>query len=172
MKKCLILVDCDGTLTDGTVNSKGKGRRFSVIDGYVNNILANFSRMYEVSFIIAVVTNSFSSDIEKRCNHLRWEYRPTRDKESLTRSLVKDIDPAYVVAFGDDLPDLGMFRFASLYGTPNKSIIAKKHNDTLEDLYITEAVGGQGAFREFVEGHVLYRMSFTEAIISNTKPSN
>ena len=147
--RCLIL-DVDGTLTDGKVNISDSGelfKSFDIKDGYaIKNILTQFG-------ILPVVITARTSNITQiRCEELNIAhcYQGVADKlafveNQLLQELNLTLDNiAYV---GDDLPDLPCMKQCAVKGCPADAV---KEVKELCD-FISVKTGGNGAVREFVE---------------------
>lgn len=145
----LIILDVDGTLTDGKLYYSPSGemmKAFNVKDGYA------IKKALNVGKIIVVATARESKIVEFRCNELGITelYQNVSDKMQLFNELIEkyNLDPKTEVAYiGDDLVDYLPMRSCGMKGAPK--------NATYEILdiadFISSKVGGEGAVREFIE---------------------
>jgi len=147
----LVLTDCDGVLTDGSVYYSEAGeslRRFSVRDGM------GVERLRRAGIGTAIVSREPSANIARRAEKLGLPhlFLGVRDKAAhLPRILAETglelADLAYV---GDDVNDLEILTAVGeqgLTGAPADAmpeVLAVCH-------YLCAARGGAGAFREFAE---------------------
>ena len=141
--KHLLVTDCDGCMTDGTVNAEGGGRRFSTFDGYINDL--------ELDIKVAVVTHRHNEDIATRCDMLGWEYS-YGDKVHWLSVLEAKYCPRFTFAFGNDTSDKDMLLRADLAGCPPNA------HDDIKNIcdIVTTRKGGEGAVREFLEKAIEY----------------
>jgi 3-deoxy-D-manno-octulosonate 8-phosphate phosphatase (KDO 8-P phosphatase) len=147
----LVLTDCDGVLTDGTVYVSELGealKRFSLRDGM------GVERLRAAGIETAIVTRERSPIVARRAEklRLRLHFEGVLDKAAeLPRILAaagcgKD-EVAYI---GDDVNDLGILREVGRQGLTGSPF------DALEPVpravhHVCRARGGEGAFREFAE---------------------
>ena len=146
----LVLSDCDGVLTDGTVYVSGRGealKRFSLRDGM------GVERLRGLGIETAILTRERSPIVARRAEKLGAHlFEGVRDKrEELPRILVQSCATLAEVAYiGDDVNDLGVLEeiaHEGLTGAPadaQPSVLDAAH-------YRCQASGGLGAFREFAE---------------------
>jgi 3-deoxy-D-manno-octulosonate 8-phosphate phosphatase (KDO 8-P phosphatase) len=147
----LIVFDCDGVLTDGSIYVDDHGhetKRFYVRDGFAMKIAST------LGLKVAVMTGRGSRSVAMRMNELGIEHymQKVSDKGKALESLCAKIGitPKEAAFVGDDLIDMpAMVRcglpIAVADAAPEVRDIAQ---------YITNAKGGQGAAREAVE-HIL-----------------
>ena len=100
---------------------------------------------------IVVVSGRDCPAVKKRLAQLGIEeqYMGSLHKEAIAGKILseKNLRPQEVAAFGDDLPDLGLFKHARISFAPPgaRPEIIQAAN------YVTKAAGGAGAFREIAE---------------------
>lgn len=147
----LVLSDCDGVLTDGTVYVGEQGealKRFSLRDGM------GVERLRDAGIGTAIVTRERSPIVARRAEKLRLPhlFEGVLDKAAeLPRILAAGGCGIDEVAYiGDDLNDLGI-----LEEVRNRGLTAAPF-DALEPVaaavhHVCRARGGEGAFREFAE---------------------
>ena len=148
----LIISDVDGVWTDGSIYIGNNHtqlplevKKFSVLDG-VGVAMAKAAKIN-----IALISGRYSRATEIRAKELKIKevYNGSLNKLPVYENLKKkykliDSQIAYV---GDDLIDISVMKKV---GFP---ISVANGNDKVKDLsvYITNASGGQGAFREALE---------------------
>lgn len=149
-KKIKVLVlDVDGTLTDGKVYIADTGelfKGFNIKDGLgIHDILP------KLNIVPVVITGRKSRILEIRCKEIGIEhlYQGVGDKVSVLSSFLEEShltfeECAYI---GDDINDLECMELAAAVGCPADAVDAvKKAAD-----YISTRNGGDGAVREFIE---------------------
>lgn len=149
-KKISILVmDVDGTLTDGKIHIASTGelfKSFYVKDGYgIHNILP------EYGIIPVIITGRMSEIVAYRARELgiRFLYQDVKDKVKIIQDVVSEmaISLDRVACIGDDLNDLAMMRLCGICGCPADAVPeVQKVCD-----YVCKNSGGHGAVREFIE---------------------
>jgi 3-deoxy-D-manno-octulosonate 8-phosphate phosphatase (KDO 8-P phosphatase) len=147
----LVLTDCDGVLTDGTVYVSEHGealKRFSLRDGM------GVERLREAGIETAIVTRERSPIVARRAEKLRLPhlFEGVLDKAAdLPRILAAaGCGPDEVAYIGDDVNDLGIL------GEVGREGLTAAPFDALETVadavhHVCRARGGEGAFREFAE---------------------
>jgi len=144
----MIIMDVDGTLTDGTLMVLPDGeelKSYHVKDG-TGILLAIL-----VGLKTAIITGKISKSLEKRAEKLRITelYQGILDKkrvllEILGKHNLKEDQVAYI---GDDLGDLEVMKSVGLSGAvADAHPEIKKHSH-----FICTHPGGRGAVREFIE---------------------
>ena len=155
MKNIKILVmDVDGTLTDGKIYMGPCGevfKRFDIKDGYGIGILL---KKYEI--IPAIITGRSSNIVLNRCKELGIKeiHQDCMDKKTKLLDLASkyglQINSSGVLQgcayIGDDLIDLPCMQISEFSGCPSD---ATREIKEVSD-YICEAKGGEGAVREFI----------------------
>ena len=145
----LLLMDCDGVMTDGSVYLSADGEAMKVFnakDGYGLSVWNKSGRMS------GVITGRGAEDIlNRRASEVGMKYVRTRakDKVSVLREIIEDADVSLeeTAFIGDDLLDLPVLR---LVGFP--AAVADAVSEVREAaLFVTEARGGRGAVRELID---------------------
>ena len=148
-----IIIDVDGTLTDGKLHLSGNGelfKSFDVKDGYaIKHILPAHG------IVPVVMTGRESAIVSLRCQELGVEhvFQGSVDKivtmESIANILhISENDGKYNIAYiGDDLIDLPCMKKSKLVGCPADAANEVKQ---VSD-FISCRCGGDGAVREFIE---------------------
>ena len=144
----LLLMDCDGVLTDGRLYFTESGETMKVFHVRDGQGLVDWHRK---GFDSGIISGRNSEIVKKRATELGIKYVKTG-----SRNKVKDFEEILAdakvsreeVAFvGDDLPDIDVLR---LVGLP--IAVADAESEVLrESAYITRAKGGLGAIREVTD---------------------
>ncbi len=144
----LALFDVDGVLTDGSIQIDSAGeeiKTFNTHDGHGIRLLQHNGIQ------VGVITGRASKALEHRMQDLeiKYVYQSCKDKFSTYQKLLSDLslDEEQVSFVGDDIVDLQiMSRCGFAVAVANAHEFVKQHAD-----WVTTAVGGNGAVREFCE---------------------
>ena len=142
----MIVLDVDGTLTDGSIYVLDSGeemKRFHVKDGMA------IARLRRQGYVFGFLSGSKSARaIEKRAYDLGVDYvyvGPDDKQEVLTAWLKRaNVTPEDVLYMGDDLNDLSIMRYCGLSACPADAAAPVQQ---LADI-VTERRGGEACFRE------------------------
>lgn len=155
MKAKYLILDVDGTLTDGKIYMGQQGEMFKAFD------IKDGCGIYDIfpshGGTVIVITARNSEIVNRRCEELKIEhlYQGVRDKAGKMRELAdlfsletnesgefKDV--AYM---GDDIIDLPIMRLCEYKGAPANAVdaVLKTAN------FVATRKGGDGAVREFIE---------------------
>ncbi|MBE6677741.1 MAG: 3-deoxy-D-manno-octulosonate 8-phosphate phosphatase [Ruminococcaceae bacterium] len=149
MKIKMLVMDVDGTLTDGCIYISPTGeafKAFNVKDGYaIAHILPT------VGAIPVIITGRKSDIVSLRCKELGIThcYQGVSDKLSVLKELALEIGAVseQIAYIGDDINDLDCIRFCGFTACPSDAADeVKKVVD-----YVCKNQGGKGAVREFIE---------------------
>lgn len=149
MKMKLLVMDVDGTLTDGRIYVGAQGeamKAFDVKDGYaIAHILP------QLGITPVILTGRSSAIVAQRARelHITQLYQGVSDKLTALKSLVEaqGIGAEETAYIGDDLNDLDCIRFCGITACP-----ADASAELLESVdYVCRSCGGRGAVREFIE---------------------
>lgn len=141
----LLILDCDGVLTDGKIYFTHHGEEmigFNVLDGYGIVLLR------QTHIHIAVISGRDTPAVFHRLTQLKiphiflGQLEKTTAFESLLKQL--QITPDEVAYMGDDLPDIEVMQKVGLPVAVQNAMPAVKKIATL----CTEKKGGEGAVRE------------------------
>ncbi len=144
----LLLMDCDGVLTDGRLYFSANGEElkvFNVKDGQ------GIVSWHKAGFISGIISGRDSSIVNKRATELGISHirQGSRDKTQCFAEILKEenISEDEVAFIGDDIGDIDLLK---IVGFP----VAVA--DAVEDIsafviYKTKAKGGYGAVRELVD---------------------
>ena len=145
----LIVLDVDGTLTDGKITYSNSGeeiKSFDVADGLAIAVWTkNFGKK------AAIITGRNSSIVEKRAKELNIThlYQGVKNKQEVLEKILKEENLSWnqVAAIGDDLNDYNMLKKVGLSFTPANG------THYLKDFVnvICKNSGGNGAVREMLE---------------------
>jgi 3-deoxy-D-manno-octulosonate 8-phosphate phosphatase (KDO 8-P phosphatase) len=144
----LLVLDVDGTLTDGSIWIGPRGevfKRFHVRDGKGLKLLA------EAGVAIAVITGRRSAILAARCRELgiRHIQQGVADKSAALDKLLKKLalHESQVACIGDDTPDVPLFvRVAFAVAVRDAHPLAARVAHCR-----TTLPGGNGAVREVVD---------------------
>jgi 3-deoxy-D-manno-octulosonate 8-phosphate phosphatase (KDO 8-P phosphatase) len=144
----LLLMDCDGVLTDGRLmllEDGGEQKWFSVRDGL------GLTLWRRAGLQSGIISGRSSSALEQRARELEIDYlrQNSRDKVSDFDGIlvVAKVEAAEVAYIGDDLNDIPLMRRSAL-----AIAVGDAASETQQAAhYVTQANGGQGAVREAIE---------------------
>ncbi len=145
----LLVMDVDGTLTDGQIYMSAQGelmKAFHVKDGYgIRNLLP------KKQIIPVIITGRTSAIVENRCRELeiRYLYQGVEQKDACLKRVSEElsIPLEQAACMGDDENDLPMMRLCGVCGCPVDAADAVKKQCVFTSTY----AGGHGAVREFIE---------------------
>lgn len=145
----LIVLDVDGTLTDGKITYTNDGdeiKSFDVADGLA---IATWTKMLGKK--AAIITGRTSTLVERRAADLKITHlhQKIHNKDEVLENILKEENLTWdqVAAIGDDLNDFKMLKKAGLSFTPaNGTSYLKEFVDV-----VCENKGGEGAVREMLE---------------------
>ena len=153
MRIKLLIMDVDGTLTDGKIYMGGKGelmKAFSVRDGYgIANILP------KLGIIPVIITGRKSKIVEQRAKELNITelYQGVADKLETLKLLADkyDVTPDRIAYIGDDLNDMDCIEYCGMSACPLDA------DETIKNTvdYICRYNGGCGAVRDYIDTLVL-----------------
>jgi 3-deoxy-D-manno-octulosonate 8-phosphate phosphatase (KDO 8-P phosphatase) len=144
----MLVMDVDGTLTDGKIYVSNSGevfKAFNVKDGYrLININKN-------NIIPVIITGKKSEILVKRTAELKIEevHQGVEDKLKVLDEVINRYQITYenVAYIGDDVNDIDCMKVCHLKACPADAI-----DEVIEVVdYICKADGGNGAVREFID---------------------
>ena len=161
----LVLLDVDGTLTDGGIYRGNNGeelKRFNVKDGYA---IVNAQKL---GIEFGIITGRKSELVEIRSNELKIKYlyqgiseKTVILEEIMQKTGLKKEEIAYM---GDDLNDILIMKQSGLTGAPKDAA-----DEVIQIVdFVSEKNGGSGAVREFVE-YILKKDGKWEIFLKNVK---
>ncbi len=150
-----LVMDVDGTLTDGKIYMSAQGemfKAFDIKDGYgIHDLLP------QAHIIPVILTGRESMIVQNRCRELGIThcYQGCDDKETKLMELASEFgllpdeqgiyqEIAYI---GDDIIDLSCMRRCGVIGCPADAV------DKVREIahFVSTKKGGAGAVREFIE---------------------
>lgn len=149
----LLVMDVDGTLTDGKINMACDGeifKSFNIKDG-----LAVKEILKRKGILSAIITGRKSSIVEKRCNEMSVDkvFQGIEDKLATLKSLIKEfgIDISNVAYVGDDINDIATMQYIKDNGGVIGCPVDAVQDVKLIADFVSIRAGGDGAVREFIE---------------------
>ena len=144
----LLLLDCDGVLTDGRITPAVSGdelKSFHTHDGH------GLRMLHRAGLRSGIISGRTSRLVEMRAADLGIKYvrQGALDKISVYESLLAEaaVEPTEVAYVGDDVVDIPLMRRSGL-----AVAVADATPDTLDAAhYVTRLAGGHGAVREVCE---------------------
>lgn len=143
-----LVMDVDGTLTDGKIYMSGNGeifKAFNIKDGY------SIYTLDKVGIIPIIITGRSSDIVAKRAAELKITelYQGVGDKLSQLQQVLTKYngDLSEVAYIGDDYNDLDCMKSCGFTGCP-----ADAENDIKPHVhYVCQTKAGEGAVREFIK---------------------
>jgi len=144
----LIVIDVDGTLTDGKIyysNSGDEIKAFNIKDGLM---IKSWNALGKKS---AIITGRHSKIVEKRAKELDIEFirQGIKNKAEELQKIMKELDISYdeVAIIGDDMNDFSMLKLVK------KSFAPYDASSFIYDFvkYPLNKKGGEGAVAEMIE---------------------
>ncbi len=157
----LVLSDVDGVLTDGTLTFLPDGseaKSFHIRDG-LGIVLA-----HRAGLRTGLVSGRSSEVVGRRAQELGMSFvkQGFGDKREALRQILTSaqLQPHEVAYIGDDLNDLPVFREVGLSAAPADAAYEVRG----EAFMVTEARGGHGCLREFIEAILRARGDWDRAL--------
>jgi 3-deoxy-D-manno-octulosonate 8-phosphate phosphatase (KDO 8-P phosphatase) len=143
-----LVIDIDGTMTDGSMYYDMRGevfKRFNVKDGMGITLLK------KAGFLTAFLTSETTPINDKRAEKLKIDIviQGSRNKTEDVTLIAKrlGIELSQIAYIGDDVNDLHAMKLAGFSAAPSDAYHLIKSNVD----YICENMGGHGAVRELCE---------------------
>jgi len=144
----LIVLDVDGTMTDGKITYSSKGeelKSFCVKDGLA---IASWKALGKKA---AIITGRESEIVKKRAKELKIDffYQKIKQKALKVEEVLKELNLTWqnVAVIGDDLNDYSMLSRAAISFTPQNGVEFIKDRVDV----VLKNSGGSGAVREMIE---------------------
>ena len=161
----LVLLDVDGTLTDGGIYRGNNGeelKRFNVKDGYA---IVNAQKL---GIEFGIITGRKSELVEIRAKELKikYLYQGISEKTVILEEIMKKdgLSKEKIAYMGDDLNDLLIMKQVGLSGAPKDAV-----DEVIQVAdFVSKRNGGSGAVREFIE-HILKKDGKWEIFLKNIK---
>lgn len=148
----MLVMDVDGTLTDGRIYIGSTGelmKAFDVKDGYA------IARLKEQGVEPVIITGRNSDIVCIRARELRITelHQGIEDKLTQLQSIAKkhSVSAEEIAYIGDDLNDVKCMKYCGLSACPGDAIEQVK---AVVD-YVCVNIGGKGAVREFIDKKVI-----------------
>lgn len=159
----LIVLDVDGTLTDGRITLDNNGiesKSFNVKDGLA------IAQAIKIGIDIIIVTgrNSEITNIRSKELGIKEVYQGIKDKITFVTPIIlkKSITMEDVAYIGDDINDLAIMKNVAFPACPSDASIEVKKISK----FVSSFAGGEGAVREIIE-HILQAKGVWKNIINN-----
>src|SRR5437660_2713904 len=144
----LLLMDCDGTLTDGRIWLTADGdeqKAFHARDGQ------GISVWHRAGFKSGIISGRASSGVRRRAHELKVKYvhEYAKNKVVALEDIIADADVSVdeCCCIGDDLGDIAIMRRVGL-----AVAVADAAQETKDAAhYVSRLEGGTGAVRELIE---------------------
>lgn len=144
----MLVMDVDGTLTDGTIYMSNQGevmKAFDVKDGYaIKHILRS------LDILPVIITGRRSEIVQRRAQELDiFElYQGVSDKVAVLTSIAEKyhVTADEIAYIGDDVNDLPCIKYCGFTACPSDAVEEIKEYVN----YICKHNGGRGAVREFI----------------------
>ncbi len=155
MKVKYLILDVDGTLTDGKIYMGATGelfKAFDIKDGCgIHDIFPKFGGK------TIIITARNSDIVKRRCEELNIDqlYQGVKNKAKKLLEIAdmlnikRDSNGVYqdVAYMGDDIIDLSVMKLCQYKGAPKNAVA-----EVLKEAdFVSERNGGDGAVREFIE---------------------
>ena len=144
----LLLMDCDGVLTDGRIQLLENGdenKRFHTRDGH------GIVLMHSAGLSTGIISGRSSSFVERRARELGMKYvrQGTWEKNKDYQEILNDagVNEAEVAYIGDDVTDVPLMQRSGLAIAVADAVSEARASAH----YITQLAGGFGAVREACE---------------------
>lgn len=144
-----VITDFDGIVTDNCVYIDSKGEMTRKLN--FKDVMA-FSILRKNGFRIGIVSGEKNSAIDLISKKFQVEevHQGIRVKIDVIKSIVEryDLKDDEFIYIGDDINDLESLKFAKFAITVPDAV---KQVKEIEGIQVTDARGGEGAFREIVD---------------------
>lgn len=145
----MVITDFDGIITDNCVYIDANGNTSRKLN--FKDIMA-FSLLVKSGYKIGIISGEANSAIELIAKKFNIEdvHQGIRNKLEILKSIVEkyELSSDEFLYIGDDVNDLEALDFAK-YAITVPNAVEKVKN--IQNILITENVGGAGAFREVVD---------------------
>lgn len=144
----IILTDIDGVWTDGGMYYDQIGNEWKKFNTYDS---AGVLFAHSLNIPVGIITGENTNIVKRRADKLKVDYcfMGVKNKLEVVKNLSNalSITPEEIAYIGDDINDVEILNYVGISGAPSS---APKYVKSLVQI-VTEAKGGEGAFREFVE---------------------
>ena len=156
-----LIMDVDGTLTDGKIYMGNRGellKRFDIKDGY-----AIHTMLPKVGIVPVILTSRESEIVQNRCRELGVQYcfQGVLDKAKKIQEIAREYGLTLnrggvypeIAYMGDDMIDVPSMRICGLVGCPADAV---REVQELAD-FVSSQKGGEGAARDFIEWIIFHQ---------------
>lgn len=150
----MLVMDVDGTLTDGKIYYGNNGemfKAFNIKDGY------RLINCEKYGIITAIITGKTSQIVAGRARELKIKevYQGVLDKIEVLKSLVEkyNLDISQVAYVGDDVNDIECMKICGFTACPADA--TKQVKEACD--FVSSFNGGDGAVRDFIDCILSYR---------------
>lgn len=157
----LVLSDVDGVLTDGTVlllPDGGEAKSFHIRDG-LGIVLA-----HRAGLRTGMLSGRASESVARRAAELKMAVvrQGIEDKPAALAEILEaeQLEPHQLAYMGDDLGDIAVMRAVGLSAAPADAPFEVRS----EAFMVTDARGGHGCLREFIEAILRARGDWERAL--------
>lgn len=151
----LLVMDIDGTLTDGKIYISANGELFKAFD--IKDGCGIHDLLPQAKIVPVIITARKSAIVENRCRELEinYCYQGCRDKAAKLEEVAKlfhlmpNEDGVFleIAYMGDDIIDVPCMRLCGVVGCPANAATEVKELSQ----FVSVREGGSGAVREFIE---------------------
>lgn len=144
----LLLMDCDGVLTDGRLYFSRDGEELKVFHVRDGQGIASW---HAAGYKSGIISGRTSEPLQLRAKQLGIEYIFLKRKDKLTafNELIAaaGVSPDEVAYIGDDTPDIEVMQVVGFSAAVHDALVEVKESSH----YVTKAAGGYGAVREIID---------------------
>ena len=158
----MLVMDVDGTLTDGKIYMSPSGelmKAFNIKDGYA------IAHLREYGIEPCIITGRESDIVRQRCTELKIKelYQGVENKLYKLKELCNKlgVEISEVAYIGDDVNDLTCIQQCGCTACPADAVKAVKEKVD----YVCSEKGGEGAVREFCE-YIISKQTNSEELNS------
>lgn len=144
----ILVLDVDGTLTDGKIYMSANGelmKAFNIKDGYA------LARLPQYGVIPVIITGRKSEIVVQRCKELKITevYQGIENKAFKLREVcrIHNVELKQCAYIGDDLNDIDCMRLCGHTAAPADAILGVRAKVD----YVCSRKGGDGAVREYCD---------------------
>lgn len=156
-----LIMDVDGTLTDGKIYMSAKGEEYKAFN--IKDGLGIHDILIPKGITPIIITGRESDILIKRCNELGIQelFQNVQDKMEKLKSILQEKQGSLneVAYIGDDLNDIicmnKIREHGGIVGCPSNAIDAVKKIA----MFISKYSGGDGAVREFIEWLICQKLN-------------
>ena len=148
----LLVMDCDGVLTDGSLFYGENGEAFKVFDAKDGFGIVSWRR---AGFASAIISGRNSKIVDIRGGELGINFiiQSAKNKGQALEELLRraNVSPEECCVVGDDIPDLEMFEIVNKAKGLTVAVADAAQKVRARASYVTRCPGGRGAVREITD---------------------